>query len=166
MKPAVLKKWTPSAVLLLALAVSSGCGGGVEDRPPTFPVSGTVAYNGSPVEGATVSFMMEGAPRAATGVTNKDGKFQLSTFALNDGAVVGTHTITVMKDDPSKGDGPSDDALLKDPNALAGQMEKMAEEADNFKGVLPQKYSAMSSSPLSETVSEDGANEFILQLSD
>ncbi len=166
MKPDVLKKWTPSAILLLALAASSGCGG-AEDRPPTAAVSGTVAYKGAAVEGATVSFMMEGAPRVASGVTDKDGKFKLSTFALNDGAVIGTHTITVTKDDPKTGLGPSDDALLKDPGALAGQMQKMADEADVFTGVLPEKYSAMTTSPLSETVSEDASkNEFVIQLAD
>ena len=64
-------------------------------------------------------------------------------------------------------EGPNDDALLKDPNALAGQMAEMAEEADKFTGLLPQKYSAMNTSPLSETVSEDASkNEFVIQLND
>lgn len=152
-------------VLIISIAAMSGCGGS-GDRPKTVPVSGAVAYNGKPVENATVSFMMEGAPRVATGVTDKEGKFQLSTFALNDGAVIGTHTITVTKTDPSAAAPVKAANKAGDPSDLASQMQEMAEEAGKFKGLLPEKYSTQSSTPLSETVSEGGPNEFVLQLTD
>lgn len=150
-------------VLFLAL-LASGCGGDA-DRPKTVPVSGSVAYNGKPVENATVAFQCEGSPRAATGITDAEGKFTLSTFAINDGAVVGTHKITVTKDNPSA--APQVGADGKPPEAAdqAATFEA-ALDAEKFKGLLPEKYSSQSTTPLSETVSETGVNEFVLQLKD
>ncbi|MEO1980513.1 MAG: hypothetical protein ABGZ24_08345, partial [Fuerstiella sp.] len=55
----------------LSLVIMTGCGG--SDRPATYPVSGSVLYNGEPVAGASVSFWAEGAARAATGVTTAEG---------------------------------------------------------------------------------------------
>ena len=61
--------------LLVVIAVS-GCG--ADDETPTVvPVKGTVMYKQKPVEGATVSFMAKGASRAASGVTDAQGAFQL-----------------------------------------------------------------------------------------
>ena len=76
-------------MMALAIAIPflmTGCGE-ESDRPPVHPVSGTVMYNGEAIAGATVAFWAEGASRAATGVTNSEGEFQLSMFGANDGAV-------------------------------------------------------------------------------
>jgi hypothetical protein len=60
-------------------------------------VSGKVTYRGKPVAGATVVFLCTGAPRPAVGTTDASGMYQLTTFEPNDGAVVGTHVVTVKK---------------------------------------------------------------------
>ena len=157
---------------LLPLALLSGCGDGI-DRPETVPVTGTVLYNGKPVEKAVVSFSCEGAPRSAVGVSDAEGKFTLSTFGYNDGAIVGTHAVTVSKADPKADQAPAaagggDQKLLNDPAAMTADMVKMSQDPGaipEFSGLLPEKYSG-ASSPLSETVSESGPNEFVLQLTD
>jgi len=155
---------------LLALSLfgisAIGCGGGVE-RPPTYPVSGTVMYNGSPVAGATVSFLCDGASRAATGVTNAEGEFVLSTYAANDGAVAGVHKITVTKADPDAPAPAFDESAAGDPLAMAKVMEQEEAAADEEKKpLIPVKYADSNTSGLMETVSDADENVFVLQLAD
>ena len=88
------------AVMFLG-ALLAGCGGTNEYE--TTPVSGVVTCQGKPVANATVNFTPnaeEGRPkgqrgRVALGLTDKDGRFTLTTYKDNDGAIVGSHTVTV-----------------------------------------------------------------------
>jgi len=148
--------------------VLAGCSGSA-GRPDLYPVSGTVLYNGKPVENATVSFLADGAPRAATGVTDAEGKYQLTTFDLNDGAVAGTHKITVTKMEAGATAGgmtkEEENKLLNDPTALAGQMSQGTENKAP-KSLIPEKYASVETSGLSEEVKAGSENTFVLQLSD
>lgn len=165
-----MKKPTVTAlmgcVFGFSLFMLSGCGGGVE-RPQTAPVEGAVMYNGEPIVGATVSFWTDGASRAATGVTNAEGKFQLSMFDVNDGAIPGDHTITVSKVEAGETGGPSAEDMLNDPLAMAQAAgEQGGTKAKGPKSLVPAKYGDRNSSPLKETVKADGENKFVLQLAD
>lgn len=84
----------------LAVIVVAGC-----NKPPsmkTCPVTGTVTYNGKPLEGATVVYVPPSpdAPRAS-GTTDAEGKFSLTTYVrpqeLLRGAVPGDYKVTVIK---------------------------------------------------------------------
>jgi hypothetical protein len=81
------------------LAALSGCGG-----PTMAPVKGRVMFNGKPVREAQVTFSPAGAEgqketgKPATGFTDENGQFELSTFAKYDGAIVGRHNVHVMID--------------------------------------------------------------------
>lgn len=66
---------TLSLALLVTLA-GSGCGG----RRELVPVSGTVLFQGKPVDGAQVSLLAPGTPRNAAGMTDGVGRFTLTTF--------------------------------------------------------------------------------------
>ena len=80
--------------MLAAFGLSlSGCG---PKYPETFPVAGTVTLDGKPVAGAAVVFTPEEGQQA-TGTTDDSGRFELSTFQLGDGALPGTHRVTVAK---------------------------------------------------------------------
>jgi hypothetical protein len=81
--------------LLLSLLGALGCGG--SDRPATAPVSGVVLLDGNPVEGAAVMFMPVAGGRPAQGLTDAQGKFALTTFETNDGALLGDHKVSVTK---------------------------------------------------------------------
>src|SRR5262245_61620995 len=61
------------------------------------PVRGQVTYHGKPVSGASVAFLCAGAPRPATAITDELGQYRLTTFSANDGAIIGTHVVTVRK---------------------------------------------------------------------
>jgi hypothetical protein len=82
--------------------VSAGCSG-----PPSHPelvkVTGTVHVDGQPVEGVVLTLHPDsaGSPAFAagavsTGVSGADGRFEISTFSLGDGALPGAYNITCV----------------------------------------------------------------------
>ncbi len=78
------------------LATLVGCS---DTRLIPHPVEGKLVYaDGSPVPGrANVTFHIEvdGKEYVGMGRVKPDGTFTLSTFAPNDGALAGTHWVTV-----------------------------------------------------------------------
>ncbi len=165
-----MKPISSYSVCTLAFYVSLivGCGGGAADRPPLTPVSGTIMYNGNPIGGATVSFWAEKAPRPATGVTDASGKFKLSMFEPNDGAMAGENVITVTKNEAPAAPNNNDmTAMLNDPAKRASMMAKENSKKNEKpkKPEVPAKYSERGTSPLKETVNNSGTNDFLLQLS-
>ena len=150
-----------------ALLMIAGCSGDDANLPTTVPVEGTVAYNGAPLAGAQVAFWTEGAPKSAAGLTDAEGKFKLSMYGLNDGAMVGTHKITVTKDDPNASSGSEMDmAAMEDPSKMADMMAADFDNPAGTKSLVPAKYATRNSTPLTETVSAEGPNTFVLQLTD
>ncbi len=123
-----------------------------------------MAYNGRPIPGATVSFWVEGSPRAATGTTDDKGEYQLSTFAINDGCVPGEATITVIKEPPQAPMASTGDGL--DPGAMAKMAQERVAKKSSEKPLIPGKYSQIRTTPLKETVVPKGENRFVLQLKD
>jgi hypothetical protein len=88
------------ALCALGLVFLSGCGGPTMSR-----VKGRVMFNGQPVKEAQVTFSPLGqngqleTGKPATGFTDDDGNFELSTFKNFDGALVGSHNVHVVLDD-------------------------------------------------------------------
>jgi hypothetical protein len=86
-------------VVGLAAFVVCGCGG-----PRMAQVKGRVMFNGQPVKDADVTFSPAGAAdqketgKPATGHTDENGEFKLSTFSYYDGAIVGKHNVHVEID--------------------------------------------------------------------
>src|SRR5438105_2908960 len=80
--------------------LSPGCGGDT-NRPKVAPVSGKVTHKGQPLTSGDVIFTpaggMDGAAgQIATGQIGSDGTYRLTTFNTGDGAVLGTHKVTVV----------------------------------------------------------------------
>ncbi len=138
-----------------------GCGAG-DDRPGTAPVSGTVIYRDQPVAGAMVSFIADGAPRAATGETDEQGRFTLTTFDPGDGAVLGPHVVTVYKSKASMTIAGPDPKLDRDAYLAAmDQAAQQAMAAEAAGSALPAKYSDPKTSDLRAEV---GADENVVNL--
>lgn len=149
---------------VLSLVLVCGCGE-VADRPKLAPVSGSVKYNGNPVAGATVSFFAEGAPRAASGITDADGKFQLMMFEGTDGAIPGKNKITVTK--ASAAAAPADPtAMMADPTKMTGMMQAEKGKKKSADSELPEIYGSQEKTPLYFDVTADGPNVAELQLKD
>jgi hypothetical protein len=87
-------------VALVGLIFVSGCG------PEMAPVKGRITCAGKPVANAAVTFSPVPASetdkepgKPATGFTDEDGRYELSTYKARDGALVGEHRVLVMIDD-------------------------------------------------------------------
>jgi hypothetical protein len=72
-----------------------GCGGG-GDAPETVAAKGTVTVDGKPMPGLSVAFM-PASGKLATGETDDQGNFTLTTNEPGDGAVVGSYSVAISK---------------------------------------------------------------------
>jgi hypothetical protein len=131
-----------AALGLIILAPLSGCGAG---RHKTVPVEGQVLWSkdGKPVEGATVTFEADNLP-SASGITNSEGKFKLTTYTNNDGAVPGDYKVTIVKA-AKAGGGSGLDLKNMSPEertkAMTGQMAGMNDGGrTESKDELPKEY--------------------------
>ncbi len=82
----------------LLLAFVAGCSGG---SSKTSPVSGIVRFpDGKLLREGTIEFELASEENAATatGEIGPDGSFVLGTFAVDDGAIPGTHRVAVISD--------------------------------------------------------------------
>lgn len=80
---------------MLAAALIGGCGG--PEGPELAPVKGVVLYKGEPVEGAAVDFHPQvSSPWRPHAITDAEGRFEMTSVAPGDGAVPGTHKVTVV----------------------------------------------------------------------
>lgn len=85
---------------LACLLLLTGCG---EKRPPVAPVSGRVLYRGQPVPvGTSIGFAPIGTGentatpgKPASAYVTEGGHYQLSTFGSGDGALVGSHRVSL-----------------------------------------------------------------------
>jgi hypothetical protein len=77
------------ALLTLLVVLASGCARG----PALAPVEGTVRMNGQPLANVQVEFWPESNGARSTGLTDKDGRYQLTYNGKEAGAVVGPHRV-------------------------------------------------------------------------
>jgi len=147
-----------SALLLVASAI--GCGSG--ETLPTVPVTGTVTYQGKPLEGATVTFSTTAeSGRPASGTTDASGKFSLKTYlsptSSPTGALPGDYTVMITKvETQSTGMTPED---------MAKKMASKAAVMAPPKHLIPERYSGAKSG-LNATVKAQGPNDFPFDLQD
>lgn len=150
---------------LVSLVVLAGCG---KSGPRTYPVTGTVTYQNTPVEGAMVSFSpVDPEGNAAFGTTDAQGRYTLTSFEQNDGAVAGDYTVRVVKYNRAQ----TTVQLAERSENTGGDSGEMpadyqpeeATEAPPAQSVLPDKYAHAHSTPLTYTVQE-GENEYNITL--
>lgn len=146
---------------LVCALVLTGCSGSPHDpnRPKTVPVSGTVTHNGKPVEGAAVTFMAQSAQgRGAIGRTDEAGRFTLTTFGANDGAIPGEYRVKIAK-------------TVAEGTLSQEEAQKLQEKGKPVpppveRDLLPVKYKKSETSTLTATVKEAGDNDFPFDLKD
>ncbi len=133
---------TRLAGFLLVLAATAGCNHG----PQMVPVTGTVRLNGKPLEFGFITFQPpSGQP--AQGEIQSNGTFTLSTYKLNDGAVVGKHKIRIAcyeSQRPGTVKGPGEQSL--------GKL------------LIPEKYTFFNQSGFTADVSADRNEPFVFEM--
>jgi hypothetical protein len=129
------------ALPLFTLVIMAGCNHG----PKMTPVTGKVIYNGRPLEFGVVMFQPpSGQP--AQGDIQSDGTFMLSTYRLNDGAVVAKHKVRIACYESMR------------PGAAKGPGERTL-----GKPLIPEKYALFDVSGLTADVNENN-KEFTFEL--
>jgi hypothetical protein len=128
----------------LAMVNVAGC----DDGPQMAPVTGKVLYNGKPLEFGSVTFQ---PPRgqSARGKVQSDGSFSLSTYRPGDGAVVGSHKVSITCYESQR-------------RAVA----KGAGEQSLGKLLIPERYTFLDQSGLTAEVRQDQSEPFVFELSD
>lgn len=150
-----MRNWLIAVSLTFSL---TGCGGG--NLPTVVPVSGKVMYQEKPVANAQVAFHNDNAPRAATATTDEQGFFQLSTFGHEDGAVPGTHRVTVFKPKNAAGTDALEGAAYEE------AMEALITGDPADQSQLPAAYADPGTSGLVVEIGPNGADEITLELTD
>lgn len=140
-----------------------GCGGDkAANRPKTYPVSGRVSYKGEPVGNADVTFVGQDHERSAFGRTDSQGRFKLTTFSPNDGAIPGKYVVVVKKVEETFAE-PMPDVTDEsyDPDAV-----NRAAAAPPPKNLIPMKYGNPKTSDLFVVITEGKNDEVLLELID
>ncbi len=165
--------FTRYLVLLAITALAIGCS---DSNPKTYPVSGVVTLDGKPVPGATVTFIPDDSKSnsAATSCDDK-GKYSMSTFKQDDGAIPGSYKIIVAKyqrgaEESPYGDKPPE-AVEQTPEAISeaygkgysGPPKGNAAKAPKEWNDVPDKYGDLAKSGLSFIV-EPKENTFNIEL--
>ncbi|MCP4192182.1 MAG: carboxypeptidase regulatory-like domain-containing protein [Planctomycetaceae bacterium] len=89
-----IKHITFLALSLCALAIV-GCSAG---HLPTYPTSGVVQFeDGDPVRFGSIEFYNQQHDVTARGTIDRNGRYELSTFQANDGAIAGEHQVVVIQ---------------------------------------------------------------------
>lgn len=131
-------KFLRAALLLAAAMVLAGCGGG-SSGPPLYEVSGTVMFDGKPVEDGRIVFRKTDGDKRAFSGEIKEGSYELTTEAGKMEVVIRASRIIPGKFDNSNG--------TPEP---VGEM------------YIPAKYN--SKTTLTKEVSDSGSNEFDFEL--
>lgn len=134
-------------VALLLCIVFAGCGGS-SDAPALVKVSGVVNFQGKPLPEATLTFYPSSGP-VGVGRTDADGAFQIRTNGSL-GVVVDTHKVTVFVTDAAA-----------EPPPMDGNEMAVAN-----KSVLPKKYADKETTDLQITVSAEGNENLVLDLTE
>ncbi len=87
--PSLFALWLLACVFIVA-----GLCGCRDGRPTRVRVSGRVLVDGEPLTHGHVRFVPEGA-RPSGGIVDSDGRFTLTCYDGQDGAVLGTHRVEV-----------------------------------------------------------------------
>lgn len=140
----------PAALLPLCL---TGCA--ARDNSQPVRAGGVVMYNGKPLPDAEVVCAPEHHDRVASGTTDQNGRFRLSTFRPGDGALPGMHRVAVIARGPAKEPLPgSPAALMPEDYAIPGDP------------LIPPKYFSAATSGLTVEINRRGRNDLQIELHD
>ncbi|HYH65391.1 MAG TPA: carboxypeptidase-like regulatory domain-containing protein [Urbifossiella sp.] len=159
-------------LLTLSAVLTVGCGDKLT------PVEGTVTYDGTPLDGATVIFINDSGSKSAVGRTDDSGKFALQ-YDNGPGIPAGTYKVMVTRTKITEGQAPGDPAKI-DKDYLAKMKAKEVAKTGGAGpagfpavktgsgpkidiGDLPAVYGSATSTPLSVTVPVSGPVELKLE---
>jgi len=157
------------AFILVGLASCIGCGG-QSSIPGLVRVSGTVTFKEQPIEGATVSFHPASGSRAASGRTDLNGKFEMTSLNSGDGALPGEYKVSISKVEDSN---PAHQVTAEQfaqmvsggkPPPTGPTKPGQRQKTGGLEYHVPEKYLDAEKSGLTAKVTSDGKNDFLFEL--
>lgn len=145
-----------AVVGVVCTGLLTGCGSRPGPKPDVervVPVSGTLTYQGKPLESYQVTFLPVDGRRAAVGITDAEGKFTMGTNDAGDGAPPGKHKVAVAFVGAAADEIPGQEAIVDNPALLPQPKVK-----------IPGKYSNPETSGLAQEVPEDGLEDLKIDL--
>lgn len=153
----------PAIITSIVLMLTSGCGESIpDDIPPLTPVTISVTYKGSPVEGASVLLAPQSGDYSAAGLTDASGLAIMKTNGMYEGVAAGTYDASVTKRekvDLDIGPTPSDPAEY-------AEYSKKLKALRVPEHLVPEKYSSFAKSGLSISVTQGEPVSETFQLTD
>lgn len=147
-------KYSGIAILILSLC---GCSGS-DDQKTVYEVTGTVTFGGGPVAKATVIFSPLDQQPVATGITDSNGVYRLTTYDSFDGAAVGKYDVLISKVAVPKDSGePAHDATGENTASSAPVHNAADAETEDTGATLDPKYGNPGNGMTAE-VKSSGAN--------
>jgi hypothetical protein len=173
----MLIHWRMFAAVAGCALLAMGCSTGA-NAPQLVPADGEVTYKGSPIAGATVTFIPEKGPLAMA-VTDLGGKFTLSTGSFP-GVAAGPVTVSISANAPGQPGSTGTDAVSKLPTTpeetaayhkKAMEMQKAQADGQSAaaaqpKSLIPERYTKSETSGLKFEVKASGENHFSIALVD
>lgn len=143
----------PLVVVSLGLLLA-GCGGDepVQGRRKVVPVRRQSCVSRGSSFRSDSAVLRQAAKLTASGMTDDQGVFHLRTYEGQDGAVPGSHKVTVKKTEGKTVPNPNDPNL---PPLSSVEI-----------WITPEKYASRETSPLTANVSESEPNEITLTITD
>jgi len=135
--------------IFTAVALIAGCGGtGLH----TIVVTGTVTFDGEPLEGAAITFTPRGEGHPAFGITDANGRYTLQTMLGNPdaGTTPGDYEVAITKFEATPPRTEEEDALGLPPPSP--------------RSLIPVRYGSTGTSGLAATVRQGEANVFNFDL--
>lgn len=123
---------------ILSLILLQGCSSQRDPMKfPTFKVVGQVNYEGKPAENVQVYLFplaaptMPDIPSNPRATTSKDGRFEISTYAENDGAPAGKYQILMIWPDGNSKEEEKKDRFMGWYGPAYSQLEVVVKEGEN-----------------------------------
>ena len=146
-------------LFLVGFVLSIGCNKG--GLPGLVKCEGTVSWKGEPVEEAFVAFSPKSSTdgRSASGTTDVQGRFKVSTLNDNDGILPGEYSVTISKSTTTREGGLESSGDNPDENR-----GKIAQETVTETHFIPQVYADRKTSGLSAVISSKGEKNLTFEL--
>jgi hypothetical protein len=135
--------------IFTAIALIAGCGDG---RLRTIVVTGTVTFDGEPLEGASVTFTPQSEGHPAFGITNANGRYTLQTILGNPdaGTTPGDYEVAITK--------------LEVLPPRTEEEEALGLPPPRPRSLIPERYGATATSGLNAAVRRGESNVFNFDL--
>jgi hypothetical protein len=158
-KSPIVFAWLCLALLLLPAGCSK-----VARVPGLVKCEGTVTWNGTPVEGATVTFYPQHPNgRGGVGMTDAKGKFKTTTLHVDDGIEPGEYIVTVTKRTTVRSGGETPN-VAGNSNDREDRSAVRAPDRSADTYHVPHVYSDKKTSGLTAVVPAKGIKDLLFEL--